>query len=84
MGCVRSGAICERVDSSAMAGRGFIVQGGPGSMESILSRFVRDESGDFVFTILMAFGFVASFSFLMATLGGIYDGIGNLLYAATR
>jgi Flp pilus assembly pilin Flp len=57
-------------------------------MKSILSRFVRDESGDSIFddaftTVLMAIGFAASLYFIMATLGGVYDGVGSLLNAAT-
>jgi len=57
-------------------------------MKAILTRFVRDESGESIFddwfiALLIAIGAVASLYFIMSTLGGVYTGVGSLLNAAT-
>jgi Flp pilus assembly pilin Flp len=85
-GYIRSGAICagwiqaQLPDVSSSSGR---------NLKSLVSRFVRNESGDSVFddgftAFVVAIGFVASLYFIMATLGGVYDGVGRLLNAATH
>jgi Flp pilus assembly pilin Flp len=57
-------------------------------MKAILTHFVTDESGEGIFddpfiAVVVAIGCVASLYFIMHTLGGVYDGVGDILNAAT-
>jgi Flp pilus assembly pilin Flp len=52
-------------------------------MKAILTRFVRDESGEADFdpltVVVIGVGFVASLYLLLHTFGGVFDGVSSLL-----
>jgi Flp pilus assembly pilin Flp len=58
-------------------------------MRAILTRFVKDQSGEVDFydpvtAIVIGIGSIGSIYFLMHTLGGVFDAVGGLVGAAIR